>query len=124
MFQMYCYSARLAFIFHSKVSQNIEYVIKKFEASDLKCALEFKMMLQNVKLTHAMLSEHLDLDPWEVLWDEANNNTTVGRFQTRVAQHVFTEVLMDILPRHVFNSMTNRFVIDNDGNDEVAFFFV
>jgi len=51
---------------NASLRKNIDYVISKFEASDLTSVMEIQALLSNVKMTHALLSRHLPLDPFEV----------------------------------------------------------
>lgn len=90
--------------------RNVEYIIKRFEASSITSAVELKNLYENVMGTHLLLSEHLNLDPWDSIWREINMNTNVGRFRGRVMWHVFTELITDIIPSYIFNSTSSRFV--------------
>ena len=56
---------------------NIENAIMRFESQDLTSIVELKMMLENARLTHELLSASLPLDPWESMFREINNCTTV-----------------------------------------------
>jgi L-asparaginase/Glu-tRNA(Gln) amidotransferase subunit D len=56
---------------------------------DLTFIVSFKNMLDNVKLTHALLSTHLTLDPFEDMYNEVNQNVAVGQFRGKVIMHIF-----------------------------------
>jgi cytoplasmic FMR1 interacting protein len=93
-----------------KLRGNITDVIKKFESQPLSSIIEFKALLDNVRLTHELVSEHLNIDPFQSLLAEENANTYIGRFQGRIFSHVFSEMVEDILKNYIWNSTTRRFV--------------
>eukprot|EP00462_Mataza_sp_D1_P024883 CAMPEP_0175130372 /NCGR_PEP_ID=MMETSP0087-20121206/5972_1 /TAXON_ID=136419 /ORGANISM="Unknown Unknown, Strain D1" /LENGTH=1456 /DNA_ID=CAMNT_0016412587 /DNA_START=59 /DNA_END=4425 /DNA_ORIENTATION=+ len=93
-----------------ELRDNMEYIIKKFESQDLTSIIELKMLLDNIRLTHSLLDEHLNLDPFESLFKEVNDDTTAGRFRGRILWKIFLELLTDVFPNFVFNSTSNRFI--------------
>jgi cytoplasmic FMR1 interacting protein len=88
--------------------RNLDYVIRKFESSDLSSIVELQYHLQNVKMTHELLSEHLNLDPFDEMFKELNDDNALGQFRGRIVFHVFSELLSDLLPNFNYNSATRR----------------
>eukprot|EP00456_Euglypha_rotunda_P010037 TRINITY_DN1240_c0_g1_i2.p1 TRINITY_DN1240_c0_g1~~TRINITY_DN1240_c0_g1_i2.p1 ORF type:complete len:683 (-),score=97.03 TRINITY_DN1240_c0_g1_i2:19-1845(-) len=66
--------------------------------------------MQNVKLTHALLSDYLTVDPFDKMLKEINQDVSIGQFRGRIIWHVFSELISDILPNFIYNSNTQRFV--------------
>ncbi len=50
----------------SHLRKNIEFAIARFESGDLCGIVELEAMIDNVRLTHDLLSTHLQLDPFDV----------------------------------------------------------
>ena len=66
------------------------------------------MLLNINKLTHQMLSEHVCLDPWDSMFNEANQS--VSSPHGRITLHIFWELHYDFLPNFCYNSRTDRYV--------------
>lgn len=90
--------------------RNLEYVITRYEASDLTSVIELQSLLNNFKLAHALLAEHLPVDPFHELFAEVNEDTAVGQFRGRIVMHTFAELISDFFPNFLYNSITKRFV--------------
>jgi cytoplasmic FMR1 interacting protein len=86
----------------------ISLAISKFEASDLCSIVELQMLLDINKLTHQMLSEHVCLDSWTAMFNEANQS--VSSPHGRITLHIFWELHYDFLPNFCYNSTTDRFI--------------
>jgi len=90
--------------------QNIEIAILKFEASDLGSLVELDTLLTQIKTTHGLLSEHMQLDPFEDILLEVNEDSHLGSFKSRIAAHVYSEIVFDIAPNYIYKTATSRFV--------------
>jgi len=67
-------------------------------------------LLENIKFTHYLLSQHLELDPWESIFAEINESTSLVSFHGRIILHVIFEIIYDLSSNFVYNSMTERYV--------------
>ena len=70
---------------------------------------ELELLLEINKLTHRLLSEYVQLDPWGSMFKEVNQavNTNHGR----ITLHIFWELHYDFLPNFCYNSTTDRLVL-------------
>ena len=94
-----------------KFKEYLDVCLRKFEASDLCEVVEFAHLVRVSRLMHAQLSgDGLQLDSFDDMWKEMNDDTVVGQFRNRVLYHVLAELLGDLLPNFVYNSTTDRFV--------------
>ena len=66
------------------------------------------MLLDINKLTHEMLSEHVSLDSWTAMFNEANQS--VSSPHGRITLHIFWELHYDFLPNFCYNSTTDRYI--------------
>ena len=66
------------------------------------------MLLDINKLTHQMLSEHVSLDSWTAMFNEANQS--VSSPHGRITLHIFWELHYDFLPNFCYNSTTDRYI--------------
>lgn len=101
--------ARISEQINSKLRDNLEMVIANFESKDLTYVVQFRSHLANVKLTHALLSEYLNIDPWDELFKEVNHDTSVGHFRGRAVWHIAAELVADVIPNYVWNEDTGRY---------------
>eukprot|EP01119_Soliformovum_irregulare_P019520 TRINITY_DN6199_c0_g1_i4.p1 TRINITY_DN6199_c0_g1~~TRINITY_DN6199_c0_g1_i4.p1 ORF type:complete len:1378 (-),score=485.69 TRINITY_DN6199_c0_g1_i4:58-4191(-) len=90
--------------------QNMDYAINKFEASDITTILELESMINNLRLTHSLMSKYFNLDPWDSILAEINESTSLVSFHGRIILHVIFELVYDFAPNFNFNAITNRFV--------------
>ena len=95
---------------NAHIKDNLVTVIRKFESADLSSVLELRALIQNVRLTHELLSSILTLDRFDHIFKEANDSVGLGGTRSRILMHVLQELATDILPNFVFCSETQRFV--------------
>lgn len=95
---------------NDKLRQNIGFIINKFQSQSLTSIVELKYLLDNVRVTHELLSKHLIIDPFESMMKELDMDTSIGRFRGKIIMHAFSEIVTDIMPNFVYNSTTERFV--------------
>jgi len=89
---------------------NIEYAIKKFTSQGLTSVIQLKMLLDNARLAHKLLTMHIPLDPWEDMFKEMNSDVSVSSFRGRIVLHIFSELVADVMSDFTYNSGTERFI--------------
>jgi len=94
---------------NTNLRRNLEHAIARWEASDITGIVELEMQLENIKLTHELLSEVLHIDPFDEILSEVNDSTSLVSFHGRIVFHALFELLQDFFPNFNFNSTTNRF---------------
>jgi len=92
------------------IRENLSKAILKFEASSLPAVIELETMVNAIKTTHSLLSKHLDLDPFESIYSEVNDSTSMVSFEGRIGRHITEELLMDFFKHFNYNTVTQRFV--------------
>lgn len=91
--------------------KNVDYIIRRFESADLcRGLMDLKFLYENVQMMHLLLSDHLTLDAFPLMWAEVNDDANLGQKRGRVVAHIFSELISDILPSFVFNEATQRWV--------------
>ena len=94
-----------------KFREYIDVCIRKFEASDLCEVVEFAHLVAVSRAMHRQLvRDGVQLDSFDDMFKEMNDDTVIGQFRNRVLYHVLAELLGDLLPNFVYNSTTDRFV--------------
>lgn len=71
--------------------------------------LVFAAALTGCRLTHTLLSHHLDLDPCDDMWREKNASMNPASNYGRVEHKIIFELVWDIVPHIVFQGATNEF---------------
>ena len=95
---------------NGKFYKDIEYCIKKFEASELSSVVDFNRALQIVQETHLSLVYHLELDTFETILTEVDEAVGPTAFAGRTLMHVLASLVTDIFPNYAYNNFTRRFV--------------
>ncbi|KAJ3449822.1 cytoplasmic fmr1-interacting protein-related [Anaeramoeba flamelloides] len=90
--------------------ENIDWAIRKFESSEISGIIELDFQLQNIKLAHELLSEHLFLDSYDSMYKEVNQSMSLKSLQGRVIVHCIYEFIEDLATNFVYNSITQRFI--------------
>lgn len=93
----------------SEVRTNIDFAIGRFEAHPITGVVELEHLLRAVRFTYDLLTEHFDLDPWDNIFQEVNNSTSLVSFHNRIALHAIFELVTDFFPNFLFNGRTQRF---------------
>lgn len=70
------------------IRANLDLVIARFEAADITSIIELETMLDNIKLTHHLLSQYLPLDQFDALLAEVNESTSLVSLHGRILLHV------------------------------------
>ena len=94
-----------------KFREYIDVCIRKFEASDLCSVVELAQLVHVSRFMHRQLvRDGLQLDSFDEMFKEMNDDTVIGQFRNRVLYHVLAELLGDLVPNFIYNSTTDRFV--------------
>ncbi|EGD72022.1 hypothetical protein PTSG_00038 [Salpingoeca rosetta] len=93
---------------NAKLKQAIDIAIGRFESMDLTGIIELELSLKVSRAMHEMLTQHLQLDPYEELLNEANNSVTSA--YGRITLQVFAELCTDVIPNHCYNTADRRFI--------------
>jgi cytoplasmic FMR1 interacting protein len=84
---------------NNMIRANLDLVIARFEAADITSIIELETMLDNIKLTHHLLSQYLPLDQFDALLAEVNESTSLVSLHGRILLHVRNVFLAP--PRHL-----------------------
>lgn len=95
---------------NGKFYKDVEYCIKKFEASELSHIIDFHRAICIVHETHSVLSEHLNLDTFQTIMTEVDEAVGPTAFAGRTMMHVLASLITDVLPNYSYNGFTQRFV--------------
>ncbi|XP_068666012.1 protein PIR [Aristolochia californica] len=89
---------------------NIDFLFDRFESLDLCAVVELQQLLDILKLAHQLLSEHLTIDPFNLMLSEMQENISLVSFSSRLASQIWTEMQNDFLPNFILCNTTQRFV--------------
>eukprot|EP00002_Diphylleia_rotans_P029065 TRINITY_DN588_c0_g1_i6.p1 TRINITY_DN588_c0_g1~~TRINITY_DN588_c0_g1_i6.p1 ORF type:complete len:1506 (-),score=325.74 TRINITY_DN588_c0_g1_i6:191-4708(-) len=92
------------------IKDNIDLAINRFELKSLSGIVELELLLENIRLTHKLLSEFITLEDFEYLFAEANESSSAKSFFGRILLHSIFETVNEFLPNACYNSVTQRFV--------------
>jgi cytoplasmic FMR1 interacting protein len=95
---------------NNMIRANLDLVIARFEAADITSIIELETMLDNIKLTHHLLSQYLPLDQFDALLAEVNESTSLVSLHGRILLHIIFELTIDLTPNFVYNMITQRFI--------------
>lgn len=88
--------------------KNLELAITRFEEGGLTDIIELEGLIAVNRYTHKLLSEHVNLDPFDNLFKEANRNVSAP--YGKITLHIIYELMFTFLPNYCYNSSTSRFV--------------
>ncbi|KAG4093054.1 cytoplasmic FMR1-interacting [Neocallimastix lanati (nom. inval.)] len=92
------------------MKNSLDYIIAKFEQSDLTGIIDLDIMLQSSKAAYELMSKHLTLEPFESLLMQIDETLSVVNFNGRIVSHVIAELYNDFLVNWCYNSTTERFI--------------
>jgi len=95
---------------NKKLRANIDYVISRYEASDLSSVVELELLLNTIRLQRDLMGEILDVDSWDLLFREGNDNASLASFHSRILLHTLFEVSTDFAANFNYNGVTDRFI--------------
>lgn len=94
----------------ANLRQDIDATIERFEAGDITGVVQLEDALRVQRKLHKLLSEHVTLDRFDVIYNEINESTSPTTLRGRIAAHALTELVEDVFPGWVYNSSTRRFL--------------
>lgn len=95
---------------NAKLYKDVEFCLKKFEASELSTIIDYERALNVVELTRDSLAEQLELDPFDVIVAEVDEAVGPAAFAGRALMHVLGSLVTDVIPNFSYNTSTRRFV--------------
>lgn len=90
--------------------EDLRLVVERLETSDLTGVVEADVAVQVLQRTHARLSQHVPLEPFEATMARTNQSVAPTSLRSRIGAHVEREVAGDLLPNFVYNHTSRRFV--------------
>jgi len=103
-------NALIAQHINAKLYKDVEFCLRKFEASELSTVIDFARALIIVEQTRNALAEYLDLDEFDVIFAEVDESVGPSAFAGRSMMHVLGSLVNDVLPNFSYNALTRRFV--------------
>lgn len=79
------------------IRENLLKVIQKFESQDITTICELESLIDNVRMTHYLLSEHLTLDDFDFILNEVNESLSMVSFEGRIARHVSMRIAIETI---------------------------
>eukprot|EP00040_Diaphanoeca_grandis_P031270 m.186745 g.186745 ORF g.186745 m.186745 type:complete len:1253 (-) comp32277_c0_seq1:190-3948(-) len=92
-----------------QLRQAIDFALRKLESRDLGHIHAFEDLLENNRVTHALLSEQLSLDPFDEMVQEKMGSVS-NPILNRVTLAIFQEICLDLIPNFAYNNGSQRFV--------------
>lgn len=89
------------------IRKSLDFAFTTYENTGINNIMEFHQIIQVIKLTHTLLSEHLNLSSFTVLFDEANHG--VRSYMTRITLHSLSNCVNDLIPNYAYCSSLQRF---------------
>ncbi|XXG67953.1 hypothetical protein AAC387_Pa06g1174 [Persea americana] len=89
---------------------NIDFLFDRFESQDLCAVVELQQLMDILKLSHQLLSEHLSIDSFTFMLSEMQENISLVSFSSRLSSQIWTEMQNDFLPNFVLCNTTQRFI--------------
>lgn len=107
-------SIDLAFLIGQRMNkifrENLDFLFERFEAHDLCTIVDLQRLVDILRLTHELLSEHVTMDPFPLMMGEMTETISLVSFSGRVATQVYTELQNDFFPNFLLCTTTQRFV--------------
>ncbi|KAH6563780.1 hypothetical protein BASA62_008306 [Batrachochytrium salamandrivorans] len=92
------------------IRRSIEVAITRFESSDILYISELESLLNSARLTHSILSKHMELESFKDLLAECDDSLSLSASNGRIVSHVIHELVKDFIPNFCYNSITQRFI--------------
>eukprot|EP00249_Psilotum_nudum_P020261 c27628_g3_i1 orf=83-4003(+) len=107
-------SIDLAFLIGQRMNkifrENLDYLFERFESHDVCSIVELQQLVEVLRCTHELLSNHLMLDPFKAMLSEMTEAISLVSFSGRISSQVFAEIQNDLLPNFILCNTTQRFV--------------
>jgi cytoplasmic FMR1 interacting protein len=68
--------------------ENLDFLLERFESQDLCAIVELQRLVEILELTHELLSEHVKMDPFNLMMSEMTETISLVSFSGRVATQV------------------------------------
>jgi cytoplasmic FMR1 interacting protein len=68
--------------------ENLDFLLERFESQDLCAVVELQRLVEILELTHELLSEHVKMDPFNLMMSEMTETISLVSFSGRVATQV------------------------------------
>eukprot|EP01130_Rhizamoeba_saxonica_P001253 TRINITY_DN11136_c0_g1_i1.p1 TRINITY_DN11136_c0_g1~~TRINITY_DN11136_c0_g1_i1.p1 ORF type:complete len:1442 (-),score=319.44 TRINITY_DN11136_c0_g1_i1:37-3855(-) len=92
------------------IRDNLDYAMWILESSSVVSILAFENLLENIRLTHFLMSKNLTLDPFENILEEVDQNVSLVSLHGKIALHVIFEIMTDLTPHFIYSGPTQRFI--------------
>jgi len=91
---------------------DMEYIVRKFEASGIETIIELEHYLRVMRRMHELLQKALDnqLDDFESIMRCTDESIAPTTFSGRICSHIQNELVEELFPWHIYNSGSRRFV--------------
>jgi cytoplasmic FMR1 interacting protein len=93
-----------------RLHDDVELALNRLESSDLTHVIEFESQLHAVRKTHELLSLTVQLEPWEHILGNANEELNPYSFHSRIRDHIVVMMMKDVIPNYSYNAYTRRFI--------------
>eukprot|EP00163_Fabomonas_tropica_P004632 TRINITY_DN1407_c0_g1_i1.p1 TRINITY_DN1407_c0_g1~~TRINITY_DN1407_c0_g1_i1.p1 ORF type:complete len:1349 (+),score=375.75 TRINITY_DN1407_c0_g1_i1:400-4047(+) len=90
--------------------ENIDMALQRFESGNICHITDLEHLLSQIKLTHKLISEHVEIDSYDAIFNEVNDSTSLVSFHGRIVIHALGELVNDLFPNYIYNGTTQRFV--------------
>lgn len=95
---------------NGKFYKDVEYCIKKFEASDMSHIIDFRRAIVVVLETHSTLTAQIELESFQTIVTEVDEAVGPTAFAGRMMMHVLASLVTDLFPNYSYNGFTQRFI--------------
>ncbi|KAJ1343340.1 hypothetical protein BSLG_002366 [Batrachochytrium salamandrivorans] len=85
-------------------SNSYEFIMKQSSFEELES------LLNSARLTHSILSKHMELESFKDLLAECDDSLSLSASNGRIVSHVIHELVKDFIPNFCYNSITQRFI--------------
>nr|PNR59501.1 hypothetical protein PHYPA_002292 [Physcomitrium patens] len=90
--------------------ENLDFLFDRFESQDLCSVVDLQRLVEVLRLTHELISEHIAIDPFNLMMGEISETISLVSFSGRLASQVLLELQNDFFPNFMLCTTTQRFV--------------
>ena len=93
--------------------ENLDYLMERFEALDISQGiLEFHTGYHILESAHSSLREYLEIDSWDTIVKEMNENTSTLSFGSRLCVYIYKELSSVVPSYYNYYLSTSKFIED------------
>ncbi|XP_020575203.1 protein PIR [Phalaenopsis equestris] len=92
------------------IRDNIDFLFERYESQGLCAIVELQQLLDVLKHTHNLLSKDLELDSFNLMLNEMQENLSLISYSSRLASQIWTEMQNDFFPNFILCNTTQRFI--------------